>query len=957
MAKTLLVHHNVDPNTLSKTAYSVIHDEWSRRYNKGASLLDEVRSKIRTLKEWTPAQDQPEQPIALKDDDLYIADLPRGSYKMWSAQKQLNDAKERYKQDLKRYNKDVGSLEKKNGLAEKKIAVQTLLTEFEQLETVLIERGGKTFAELHPDVKEPADRDSYPQWQPEKPKPFEVDFSYRLPDLTDEATDRYTRLFEATWIGDLETVRTLSMNPWRSHDGENQAPLQLAVQDKHSLSPFSIAVLQGHYEVASIIMELAQSQYVPPDEPKKQKYGIEHSEPGSSENEGSTDEEVHLYAEEVDPDFTVDTVGEAPAQAKSNVKALTMLLWSCPAGDFSRRQIAAQSRARRPHTTAVKLSSTGTLRAPSNHLSAKKSKDLGPPSNLVQFALHEDDAELLHWLLEIGAEYHGLDYKEEDDDAKQFFSISQRDFVEAVKLDRPHLLAELMKSTGAGIPLDQLVRKSGVKLSEKPKHYQGLSVYGRKRKDVSATIQLQPSEFSFEDMVSENRSLVRNILCEMNHSVGKPYSLTCLQWADADAGRNVLYQPHEDYRSPLLEAAYHASVDTIEWLLSEAPMRAYKHFARANVNDKRVKALSEAKGGFEAAVSRFLGANSHLAIHCCLLGKPVPETASVLKLLIKAMPDAVDQKSQDGITPLQICFRFLREEAARILIAASADQTARDKCGNNLLHNVLMKVHDNKGDLEQLPVMIGLIDKRLLSVMSVQRSVGALTPLAQWVEQARGRSCDKSCVGDVLRLLVRLSGEDVLRIINGEGNSPIHAAVHGNMVELTKTILELDPTLLMKESSAGRTVFEMAEDEAIASACNDPPPFPDDYKFDYFRAQRQGLPRDWRSDLVKRQVESFVSKERNEKPAQEKMWALLKEAKAKLDEQGMSKRRLVTLNEANEVAPRLAGDYSEYRRPTTANSVVDEDEDHPPEQHTDEVQMWLLQARSWLEKPEDDESD
>jgi hypothetical protein len=45
------------------------------------------------------------------------------------------------------------------------------------------------------------------------------------------------------------------------------------------------------------------------------------------------------------------------------------------------------------------------------------------------------------------------------------------------------MLSIMVKSTGVGIPLNALVKKSGVELETKPKYYQGLSVGGKKRAD------------------------------------------------------------------------------------------------------------------------------------------------------------------------------------------------------------------------------------------------------------------------------------------------------------------------------------------------------------------------------------------------------------------------------------------------------------------------------------------
>jgi hypothetical protein len=67
------------------------------------------------------------------------------------------------------------------------------------------------------------------------------------------------------------------------------------------------------------------------------------------------------------------------------------------------------------------------------------------------------------------------------DAASGFYSFPDLLFKLAVELGRVELLAEIIKRTGAGLPLERLVKDSGVKLQVKPEYYQGLTVYGKKR--------------------------------------------------------------------------------------------------------------------------------------------------------------------------------------------------------------------------------------------------------------------------------------------------------------------------------------------------------------------------------------------------------------------------------------------------------------------------------------------
>lgn len=112
-----------------------------------------------------------------------------------------------------------------------------------------------------------------------------------------------------------------------------------------------------------------------------------------------------------------------------------------------------------------------------------------------------------------------------------------------------------------GIPLNELVQKSGIEIKTKPRYYQGLSVGGKKRAD----------------------------------------------WAQAP-GENT--RVIEEKIPPLLQAAHSGSIDSVEWFMSDAPLRRYKEFAEANKNDKRIKTLESSGKGFDKSIGAWLNAKS-----------------------------------------------------------------------------------------------------------------------------------------------------------------------------------------------------------------------------------------------------------------------------------------------------------------------------------------------------------
>ncbi|EGP89184.1 uncharacterized protein MYCGRDRAFT_92101 [Zymoseptoria tritici IPO323] len=870
LATSLITEYGVDVNTISPAGWAHINqDHWMFGGGKKAtSLLDEVEEKIKQLKTWKPDDQKIHAPIPLKDDFEYLEGLQEGTYALWTAQSQIAAAKRGYKSKLTTYKNLTAENDEDAGVPEKQAAVDAMRERFEELRRVLIERGAKTFRELHSEVKESGNQIYRPyEYRPYVEPAFKVNFSLKLPDLTDERQERYIDLFEAAWNGEISAVKQLTLMTWNNKDGETQPPLQVAVKDSRDHSPFSIAIARGHLELAAAIMAIAQAQYMPPDESAKQRFVLDGGagENDESNDSGSDSSSVELASESIDPNFTVENVGEISLQVKSRVKPLAMMMWRC----CNLKEFLPEAAKR---STPRKLF----------------------PNTVLSFAVHADDEELLDFLLSLGERYSESQDSEESD--TDFFDMLDHDFQETLRLDRPHLLAHLIQRSATGAPIRDLIKRSGVETKEKPKYYQGLSVHGKKRKDWAA----------------RPRKTRR----------------------DYGAG------PIDKDTAPVLQAAYYASIQSVEWLLSDAPARCYSEFAERHPEHVRVKALSQAESGFDGSVQQFLNARVHLAIHCAVLASPTPKSAAVLRYLVKVMPEAIDAKSADGLTPLLIAFRLGRQDAAAILIEAGADQTIRDDEGRNLVHSLLMNSFTSSAHVQRLRTMFDLIDDRLLADMLMERSTaapGALTPLAQWTQSAIYFAHNwQSFNDDAVRLLLQYSKGIELSIINGEGHTPLHVAVRSKMKSLTKIILEHDPTLLLRENTTGRTPFEMAEDADIAAAVQDVPALPSSRNQIYRRRQITTLSK----PICEREAKTFLPGYGvQELSKHEAILRMMREAKARLEEEGRAKRRLVTLNEANEVARRLAA------RKTNQPIRSDADGTEPESRQGDEVREWLQRAQ------------
>lgn len=228
-----------------------------------------------------------------------------------------------------------------------------------------------------------------------------------------------------------------------------------------------------------------------------------------------------------------------------------------------------------------------------------------------------------------------------------------------------------------------------------------------------------------------------------------------------------------------LQAAFNGNIESVEWFMSDAPMRRYKEFAEANKQDKRINTLQETGKGFNQTIGTWLNAKSELTLHCAVLYNSDKKSEAarhlaLLKHLVSISPDSLEKKSSEGWTPLHAALIVQREDIVKYFISIGANQRTRDNAGRNILHTMVSyRHHAAKTDAKKLQAMLDLFDKPKFTEMFVERcseSPGALTPLAFWLSRNRGNY--KKI--DFLRVLCKYSAGEDLEMINGEGDLPLH---------------------------------------------------------------------------------------------------------------------------------------------------------------------------------------
>lgn len=317
---------------------------------------------------------------------------------------------------------------------------------------------------------------------------------------------------------------------------------------------------------------------------------------------------------------------------------------------------------------------------------------------------------------------------------------------------------------------------------------------------------------------------------------------------------------------------------------------------------------------------------------------PASTSLSVVEYLLSVFPAAIDHRASSHslapLAPLALSFLKGRIDAASALIAAGADQTARDAESKNLVHLALIFLSRTSRNLiaHKFRSLLSLLDTRLLSSLFTERcrvDPGSLTPLAFWLaaigpwERSRPfRESNAKLVPEVLSIMLESGGDGQLTMMDGSGQFPLHQAVKRSYTGLVKIMLARDPALLSRENAMGQTPLELAHSLYVRDCAKGNPDI---------RASRY-------RPLETRECEEFIEHGRREANRNEDSigkrgavratwevcrWWASKEPRA---------RKLVSISEAREVARRLA------ERNKAKNQENQEDTE---ELKKDEVNRWL----------------
>ncbi|KAK7970708.1 hypothetical protein PG988_009781 [Apiospora saccharicola] len=868
-----LLKKGADPNVLPKESQRVVRSNKYGGYNTGRTALDIVRATLKALRsyEGEKAAFFPywsyqgiflgynsssrnnmygKPPDGPQRTSGFLEQFKDGTYQHLVVSKDIRNRMTFYEKELVRFQKVLEQISSHDGLGMKKNAIADIMSQLQQVEGALVARGAKIFQELHPDIQILQEtRDSSIK---EEEKPYEYIFSFTgVKDVTEARKAAYIQLFEAAWQGDLDKIKLLTLASWDAD--KTEPPLKVTVVGGEGNNPFSLAFLKGHYDVAKAILEIAQAQWAPADE-SDVRYTMAHDndeECGEGSDEESEAAEPEIFKEIIDGDFTIENIGQVSMQVKSNILAADFLHWT----------------------------------APTFHFDGTNVEEYHDRESLHHFAMRKNDQDTFNRLVDMGIYFtNQRPHSPNDDETSRIYTFPAAEFLNAIKLGRVDMLSSIIGRTGAGIPLEHLVRKSGASMQVKPRYYQGLTVYGEKRSD----------------------------------------------WANA--GRSLMKKTTDSQVPPLLTAALVGSLASVEWFISDIPMRRYLEFgsSKSARDDPRLKHLSQSPGGFDRAIVRWLGFQNDLVLHCAVMAPVGDDTDKLIRYLIRVCPSSLESKSEAGYTPLFLACLLGREQIAKTLIEGGADQSVKDKQFNNIIHAALT----NQPVLEKLRKLLDLLDPELRAHLFVQRNHlvhGGNTPLHSWLLSentvvyshsyayqlhypGQSETQEKSDNVAILKTLLEYSGGQDLDILNGSGDTVAHSAVLLQLPEQMRVMLEHSPKGLHRENAVGRTPAEMAYDLFLAYKVAPPRDIAfGHHRFSYHNGN------DVADKLVKQSPEEFLAQSNQPKVLhKERVWEVVQDFMARFP----GKRRLVSLNEANDVARRLGENYSWQRYNTRLRQTL-----------------------------------
>ncbi|VUC32512.1 unnamed protein product [Clonostachys rosea] len=793
-----LLESGANPNTLTTETEGLLLNEYRRSYSTGNSvldvvdnILDQLDKAIQAEKESRPRKPT-EPPKGPKNTDACLSKYTPGTYQHWVVSEQIKFRNKKFLEKMEKYKKDLAEVApeqddtKENALKDIKLA-------YENLRELLKSKGAKLFTELHPDIK---GRDNSPDHRPSRYNPrvdvekdFDWDFCfYGDQDITDMRNVGYVNMMEAAWTGDVERMRALTLRPWGPN--EDQPPLRMSAFDSQSNNAFSLAFLQGHYEAAKAVLEIVKSQWAPVEQPKMQYKMREEAEDDEDDEMSEEDNELGIVGEKAHGKSTIDDIGVDSMVVTSTTKPQSMIEHSVPrfvikdgqAEGFYQGTLFRHCFKHDDRQGMQFLIEQAQYWISQKYESAEASAGDKTDEEMKEPEQDEDEE-----MEEDVDEEDVPEKKIEEEEAEKpgVFRFPEDDLQYGIRNGKTELLGFVIAQTGAGVPLETLVKELDLVEKKKPKYYQGLTVYGKKRSD----------------------------------------------WANA--GRETVVETRSGLSSsPLQYAARTGSIESVRYFLSDKPYQLYSEFASSSLatRDPYVQLLNKNPDGYNRAVLKWLKSDRDYVMHHAIDCSDKEKSEKLVKFLVDACSEVLEKRASNGHTPLMAACWDRNTDIMKILVEANVDQSVRLDTGENILHLALSR----KQDADFIRQVLDLIDPTLRAHLFQQRkrlTLGGTAPIHSWISMVCSQSGaydyshrrwhdyygEWKDVAQILQLLLEYSKGEGLELLNGAGDTPLHTAIMHRHIVIARVLIQFKPELVYRENAVGRTPAEIAYDNLTAS--------------------------------------------------------------------------------------------------------------------------------------------
>ncbi|KAI5121629.1 hypothetical protein M0805_001158 [Coniferiporia weirii] len=705
------------------------------RYNNEAkrSLLDAVNNQVDELKEGLSGFENQPLEFAFSENPTTFAEYRRTVQGRITVH--MKTVQEKDSED-KRFTPPISNEQE----------ARRALTFFEEMAVLLKKANAKSFDEIFPDnpplhskqstkkdVPKLADRTQYMLLKGQHLWMKEAVLPHLL--------DQYDALFEACWTGNNDRIEELCLP--RKGSKSDKAPIQISVATeqlkvdrpasmayRHNNSsdgvytPFSVAILARNWATARLIVAIAIAQYKPKEDPSAKRFNPKGLILGEDDSDSDSDSDLS-------DDESMDVGGSRKEVGSFIDLASRSSAVQC---DVSPKQLITYDVSSRVNQDGNSIVYAGAT---------------------VAQACADGDLEAFVIICDIMQQ---LPEPQEPD---------MTCLLRAFESDSPEMVDEIIRRSGLGVNLDHLVasddsaQRTGIKPSGKL--YLGLTVHGKKRKDLARRVDGHASGHSEEVIIP-------------------------LLWTAIQRGAKKV----------------------VEYFGGPGPLVAYRYYATTKKTEKAdgLNKIQDLEKQLPALLGILPNSRQETALTAAILGPTKKKRLTMAKQVISTFHSQANTFLQSSIafsrwTPMHLAVAENLEPAfLDYLFSNGLSAESTDRHGMNVYHIVCQLGHK-----DLLEYLLNKLPRDVTSHLLTQTTRRAEeTPLMLAV------LAGKSGIVDVLLQSGVDAVNECLTIRDAKGSMPLHAAVQRGFAKIASSLVKysVDSEALHSENGVGETPIETA---------------------------------------------------------------------------------------------------------------------------------------------------